>query len=122
MSMAKADRTGSWKSPELAKYATGEALSVISRGLYANRKNGLVSKGEPKLYPKVASVKPARDPATVIVKDCGDSTNWRQYRKKDGKLADDKPGGRRDIEAEVKKQPDGSWKVTEFALWELGSC
>ena len=37
-------------------------------------------------------------------------------------LADNVPGGRRSITAEVKKQPDGTWKVTRFAVEAVGSC
>lgn len=118
--MAQAGTTSAWNSPNLAQYATGDALSVISRSMYADHLNGLVTKGEPKNYPKVTSAEPTVNPTTVMISDCGDSTHWLKYRK-DGKLADE-GGGRRAITAEVKKQPSGSWKVTRFAVEGLGSC
>ncbi|WP_199832116.1 hypothetical protein [Streptomyces acidiscabies] len=120
--MAEAARTSDWKSPVLGRYATGDALSAISRGLYADHRNGLVARGGPKNYPKVTSATPTEDPATVMVSDCGDSTNWLRYRKETGELAADETGGRRAITAEVKKQSSGSWKVAWFAVKELGSC
>lgn len=120
--MAEAGKTSDWDSPGLARHATGGALSVISRSLYADHLNGLVSKGEPKNYPKVTKVDPSANPTTVMISDCGDSTHWLMYRKDTGELADDKPGGRRDITAEVKRQKGGGWKVTRFAVWEVGSC
>lgn len=119
--MAKAGETSDWRSPLLSQHATADALSVMSRGMYADHINGLVTKGAPKDHPSVTSAVPAGDPTTVMISDCGDSTHWLKYRKDNGKLADD-GGGRRSITAEVKKQSDGTWKVTQFAVEGLGSC
>lgn len=120
--MAQAGTTADWRSPQLAAHATGDALSAMSRVLYADHLNGLVSKGAPKNHPKVTSATPVAQPTTVMIQDCGDSRHWLQYRKDTGKLADATPGGRRAIAAEVKKQADGTWKVTRFAVEGLGSC
>ncbi len=119
--MAAAGRTSDWKSPLLAHHATGDALSTISRGLYADHLNGLVSKGAPKDDPKVTSAVPAAAPTTVTVSDCGDSTGWLKYRKGGSSPVGDK-GGRRAITAEVQRQADGTWKVARFAVEGLGSC
>ena len=99
--MAKAATTADWEDPSLAHHATGAALSVISRGLYADHLNGLVAKGEPKDYPVVTSTDSSVNPTTVMISDCGDSSHWLQYRKDTGKLADNVPGGRRSITAEA---------------------
>lgn len=120
--MAAAGRTSDWKSPLLAHHATGDALSTISRGLYADHLNGLVSKGAPKDHPTATSAVPTDSPTTVMISDCGDSTHWLKYRKDTGKLADADPGGRQAITAEVKRQPGGTWKVTRFAVEAVGSC
>ncbi|MDI5969900.1 hypothetical protein POF50_011225 [Streptomyces sp. SL13] len=120
--MATASRTADWEAPALAHHATGAALSAISRGLYADHLNGLVAKGAPKDYPVVTSMDPSVDPTTVMISDCGDSSQWLQYRKDTGKLADNRPGGRQAITAEVKQQGDGSWKVTRFAVEAVDSC
>ncbi|MFC4463956.1 hypothetical protein ACFPH6_05160 [Streptomyces xiangluensis] len=119
--MAQAGTTSDWNSPKLAQHATGDALSAISRSMYADHLNGLVTKGEPRNYPKVTSATPAENPTTVMISDCGDSTHWLKYRRDTGKLADE-GGGRRAITAEVTKQVSGSWKVTRFAVEGLGSC
>jgi hypothetical protein len=119
---AAAATTSDWQSPKLPQYATGSALSTISRGLYADHYNGLVSKGTPVLHPKVSSIQPPNDPTTVMITDCGDSTNWLQYKASNGQLADNSPGGRRLINATVQKQADGTWKVTDFGVHDLGSC
>lgn len=114
--------TSDWQSPRLADHAAGDALSVISKAMYADHYNGLVTKGAPKNNPSVSSVDPPEAPTTVMISDCGDSTNWLKYKADTGQLADSTPGGRRSITAEVKHQPDGSWKVTRFAVEGLGTC
>jgi hypothetical protein len=119
---AAAGATSDWRSPRLGQYATGVALTNLSRGLYADHYNGLVTKGEPILNPSVFSVDPPQDPTTVVITDCGDSTQWLKYRADNGQLADDKPGGRRLINAIVDKQSDGSWKVSDYGAHEIGTC
>lgn len=117
--MATAATTSDWQSPRIGQHATGDALLVISKSLYTDHLNGVVTKGAPTDSPTVSSVDPPSAPTTVVIDDCGDSSNWLKYRN--GQLFDT-PGGRRSITAEVKKQPDGSWKVTRFAVEALGSC
>jgi hypothetical protein len=116
-----AGMTSDWQSPDLGQHATGVALTNLSRGLYADSANGLVTRGEPLLSPEVVSAEPAGDPVRVVVTDCGDSTNWLKYRE-DGSLATAGPGGRRLINAVVERQSDGSWKVSDYGVQEIGSC
>ncbi len=120
--MAGAARTSDWQSPTLSQFATGEALSTISGGLYTDHQNGLVTKGAPKNEPTVAAVEPADEPSTVTISDCGDSTDWLKYRADTGQPADDGPGGRRAITAVVKRQDDGRWLVSDFAVQAVGTC
>ncbi|MFD4252504.1 hypothetical protein ACFWQL_22440 [Amycolatopsis thermoflava] len=120
--MAEAAITSDWQSPKLAQNATAEALSKMSRGLYADRYNGLITKGKPENNPQVESVEPADNPTVVNIVDCGDDSSWLKYRIDNGQPADDGPGGRRHINAMVKKAVDGSWKVTDFAIQDVGTC
>jgi hypothetical protein len=110
--------TADWQSPHLSRFATGIALTTLAQGLHSASDKGLVARGAPVLYPSVSSVAPAR----VIVTDCGDSTNWTRQRAENGAPADEEPGGRRRINAVVEKQADGSWKVTDFGIHQVGSC
>jgi hypothetical protein len=119
---AVAAETSNWQDPRLSRHATSIALTNITRGLYTDKTNGLVSKGRPKLYPQVSSVEPQSAPTKITVADCGDSTDWVQYRADTGEPADDSPGGRREINAVVEKQADGAWRVTDFGVQEIGSC
>lgn len=114
--------TSDWQSPKLGQYATGLALSTLSRGLYADHYNGLVSKGSPTHNVTVTSVDPASDPTKVMVTDCSDSTHALKYRADNGQPANDGPGGRRQINATVQKQADASWKVADFGVQAVGTC
>ena len=120
--MATAAKTSNWTSLLLARNATGDALGAITRGMYADHLNGLITKGEPKNSPSVSQMSPQEKPTAVMISDCGDSSHWLKYRKRTGQLADQRPGGRQRITAEVKKQDDGTWKVTRFAVEGVGSC
>lgn len=121
--MARAGQTSDWRSPELASYATGNALTTITRSLYADHFNHVVSRGTPKNFPQVTSVEPPNAPETVMISDCGDSTGTSKVMEANGQPAPgDAPGGRRSIVAEVKKQPDGTWKVNQFAVQGVGTC
>ena len=120
--MAVAAETSNWQDSRLANHATGIALTNITRGLYTDNQNGLVSKGRPKNSPQVSSAEPPADPVKVIISDCGDSTNWIQYRVDTGQPADNSPGGRRQINAIVEKQPDGAWRVSDFGVHGIGTC
>jgi hypothetical protein len=119
---AAAGATSDWKAPALGQYATGIALTNLTRGLYADHRNGLVTKGNPVLNPTVSSVDPLDSPTKVIVSDCGDSTNWLKYHADTGQLADAEPGGRHAINAIVEKQPDDSWKVSDVGVQDVGTC
>lgn len=119
---AVAGTTSDSGSQLLGQYAAGAALEKLKRSLQSDREKGLVSKGKPVLDPQVSAADPADDPQKITITDCGDSTNWLKYRKDNGLLADDVPGGRRLIKAAVEKQPDGTWKVSDYGVHEVGSC
>lgn len=119
---AQAGTTSDWQSPTLAQYATGIALSNMSRGLYADHYNGLVTRGTATHDPRVTSTDPSADPTKVTVTDCSDSTHALKYNATTGQPANDSPGGRRQINAIVQKQPDGSWKVSDFGVQAVGTC
>jgi hypothetical protein len=121
--MAQAGQTSDWRSPQLGRYATGDALTAITKSLYADQFNHVVTRGAPVTTPAVRTAEPPQNPATVLIDDCGDSTHALKYFAGTNTPAGDGAGGgRRAITAEVKRQPDGSWRVTRFAVEGLGSC
>ncbi|MDU0295005.1 hypothetical protein [Saccharothrix longispora] len=119
---ATAATTADWQSPELSRHATGTALSTLTRGLFTKHQQGIVARGHPVVNPAVSSVEPFHAPAKVVISDCGDSTGWTEHHADTGLPAEGEPGGRRHIDAIVEKQADGSWKVTDFGVQEVGTC
>lgn len=120
--MARAAETSNWHSPELGTYASDAALTNITRSLYADHANGVVTRGRLATHPQAAWVEPLEEPRTVRIDDCTDSTHWLKVFANSGQPVDDSPGGRRSVTAEVLRQPDGSWRVTRFAVEGVGTC
>jgi hypothetical protein len=118
--MVAASRTSDYRSPLLARHATGAALTQIVRSLYLDQQKGLVSRGEPILHPRVGQADLTASPQRVVVEDCADSRNWLHYTKSGG-LADNTPGGSRHISADVRGVA-GVWKVVDFQVRDIGSC
>jgi hypothetical protein len=119
---AIAGKTSDWQSSSLGRYATGIALTKLSQSLHGDHDKGIVTKGEPVLNPSVSTVEPQDNPMKITIADCGDSTQFLKYRKDNDALVDDKPGGRHRINATVEKQADGSWKVSDYGVHDVGSC
>lgn len=117
-----AGTTSDWQSPKLGQYATGIALTNMSRSLYADHYNGLVTKGEPTYEPAVTSADPPENPNKIVITDCSDDSRWLKYKADTGQLANDTPGGRHLVNAIVQKQSDGSWKVSEYGVHQVGTC
>ncbi|WP_163506569.1 hypothetical protein [Fodinicola acaciae] len=116
----KAGLTSNSADPDLAKYASSNALATITKKLTMDRASGLVTKGDIGIQPKVSSVAPPNAPTVVNIVDCADDSRWLRYRKDNGAPADT-PGGRHRVTAIV--QQIGGWRVTSFALDDrAGSC
>lgn len=116
-----ASQVGDPEHPDLAMYATGDALDVLVTGLEANQREGLVSDGgEVALYPEAVEAQPADAPTEVSISDCADTSNTRRVRPS-GPPFTDSPGGWRQVTAMV-QLVDEVWKVTDFAVQEVGSC
>ena len=110
------------ESPELTRYAAGEALKTLSDGVRDVRNQGLKGEGKFALSPQVTEVTPANEPTKIAVRDCVDTRQSRIVRASPGATYNDKPGGLRLCLATVQRQNDGSWKVTSFGLREVGTC
>lgn len=118
--MVVAARTSDYQSPLLARHATGSALRQLADSLYADRQQGVVTRGQPVLRPRIGESDPNVQPPRAVIEDCADSRNWLQY-KESGERADDEPGGNRHISADVRLL-NGSWMVFDFRVREIGSC
>jgi hypothetical protein len=109
-------------SPALSRYATGEALRVLVSGLTSVKDKGLRGAGSVTVSPRVTEFSPAQEPVRVLVQDCMDSSGSRLVRASPGPPYTDTPEGRRRCVAELRRQGDGSWKVTKFGLGAVGTC
>lgn len=115
--MASAARTADYQSPRLPRHAAGDALSQLSRGLYANKQHGIVARGDPVTNPTVTSV----TPTSVAISDCFDDSHWLNYVASTNELQNDIPGGKHATTATV-SNVDGTWKVTALAVGAVGTC
>ena len=115
-----ASQTADYQSPTLSQYAAGEALSVLTHGLYQNYQQGIVTRGQPSFNPTVSVATSAGGPAQATVTDCADSSGWHEYLRS-GKPVGGPSGGPRRIEARL--QIFGSvWKVTYLLVEKEGTC
>jgi hypothetical protein len=119
--MASAAQTADYQSPRLSLHADGDALSQLSRGLYANKQHGIVAKGDPVTNPTVTGVTPSVDPTSVAISDCFDDSHWLNYVSATNELQNNVPGGKHATTATVSRV-DGSWKVTDLAVGAVGTC
>jgi hypothetical protein len=112
--------TSDYQNPMLTRHVSGEALSLIYRSVYANKRDGLVARGRPTFSGRVSAAEPAEDPDRVTVKDCSDGSRWLNY-KLNGQLQNTTPGGRHSVQALVVKNT-GTWKVNVLVIQPVGTC
>ncbi|MDM4783413.1 MULTISPECIES: hypothetical protein [unclassified Micromonospora] len=117
---AKAGLTANPQEPDLARYATGPALALLTSGLTKLRADGEVIKGRYQSSPHVAAT-PASAGDTITVRDCLNTTDFLTYKASSGALSDDTPGGNRAVLATVTRDDDG-WKVSTVAAQAVGTC
>jgi hypothetical protein len=109
-------------SPDLSRYATGNALHTLVTGLKSVKDRGLKGTGAIVLSPQVTQISPVDAPTKVGIRDCFDDGGTHLVRASPGLPYNDTPGGRRLCLATVERQADSSWKVTGFGLQGVGTC
>ncbi|WP_345731473.1 hypothetical protein [Cryptosporangium minutisporangium] len=116
---ARAGETADYQSPDLPRYATGQALQTLVDGLKSNKQKGYVYRGRPTLKPRVTALSTTSSPNTASIVDCADTTTWRTYDKTGHPSVPEARG--RHITASVTKQ-NGTWKVSTFAVQLADTC
>jgi hypothetical protein len=115
-----ASRTADYQYPSLDHYAAGAALALLTRGLYQNHLEGIVTRGQATYDPVVTMAKTPMGTAEADITDCADDSHALAYYKS-GKPAPGEPPGRQRVYAQA--QPfDGTWKVTTLVVDKVGSC
>ena len=107
--------------PDLARYAQGNALDVFVNGLTSMVEQGLVGVGDVVLNPQPTGARPDATPPQVDIEDCVDTSGSRLV-KQDGSPYQDTPGGRRAARATAVQLSDDTWRVSEFGLFDVGTC
>ena len=111
-----------YQNPRLDDHMTGQALSQASSTIYVNTNvDQTVSKGAPVLHPTVGELIPANDPTQVVVNDCVDTSSWLLWTSDGKHLYNNTPGGRRKTQSLV-VYADGSWKVSQMYMQNVGTC
>jgi hypothetical protein len=118
--MATAAKTADYRSPLLAQHAAGAALSILVRGLYTDKRTGIVVKGQPVTNARVVSLSPPANPTKASIVDCFDDRHWLNY-KVSGGLQNSVPGGLHHTTATV-SDINGVWKVTQLHVEASGTC
>jgi hypothetical protein len=108
--------------PDLAKYATGKALTTLTKGLQSVKDQGLKGTGAIVVSPKITGFAPANAPTDIEITDCLNDADSHIVRAGPGSPYNDKPGGRHRTTAAVNRQADGTWKVTDFGVQGVGTC
>jgi hypothetical protein len=108
--------------PDLAKYASGDALRTLVSGLQSVKDQGLKGTGAVVNTPQVSQLSPSDAPRQVSIKDCMDTSQSRLVRSGPGPVYSDSPGGHRPCLADVRRQDDGLWKVASFGVRGVGTC
>jgi hypothetical protein len=116
----KATETADPAHPDLAKYASGEALTRLTGALKNYQTQGLRGRGDVTFHPSIESLAPADAPIKAQVRDCMDTSKTSLY-KANGEPYKDEPGGLRLVRADVGRA-NGTWKVTGFGVHGVGSC
>ncbi len=118
--MTVAARTADYRSPLLPHHAAGKALSILVRGLYTDKRMGIVVKGKPVTHARVVALSPPANPSKAQILDCFDGRHWLTY-KVTGGLQNNVPGGFHRTTATV-ADVDGVWKVTQLRVERSGTC
>jgi hypothetical protein len=116
-----ASESANWRSPDLARYASGRALSQLVESLQANEVRGVETRGTFVTRPTVTSADPPGAPTVVRILDCGDDSGTIRVRASDESPIEGSAGGRHRIQAEV-RLVNGAWSVVDFRLQAAGTC
>jgi hypothetical protein len=119
--MALASEKADYQSPVLARHAAGEALDLLTRGVYSFRLEDQVTRGRPVVTGRVTTLTPPDKPTTASIDGCVDSSQWVEYDAKTLKPSGEPPGGRHRTTATV-TVINGVWKVTKYHGEATGTC
>jgi hypothetical protein len=101
-------KTADWRSPRLAKHATGQALEVVRTHFRTMKAAGLIDLGTVKLSPKVTTVRGR----TAVVEDCIDVSRFLLHDAKT-RQPRERPDPRPDDGVATLTLTADGWKVSK---------
>jgi hypothetical protein len=108
------------QDPNLARYATGDALAGAQSTLLLFRQNGVAMQGEPVLSPSLTGASIGSTEVEIV--DCVDSTKWKPIYVATGKSAL-APGQQLRVQVVSRVElADGGWVVTSSVTQRDRSC
>lgn len=119
-----ASATADYRAPGLARYAAGEAFSVLVHGLYANYVDRIVTRGRPAFSPEVTVRRMAGAIPEADVTDCARTSTWASYTRSGAPIGG-QPHASRHVIARLQllSQAGGpQWKVTYLNVGRPGTC
>lgn len=106
--------------PQLAKYATDEALAAEQATIVLYRQQGIVGRGEPKLRPVVVALN--LQPGSATITDCLDLTGVDAVYRSTGESAIAPKQSRRHRATATAVRRDGRWVIRELVADRKQPC
>ena len=114
--------TADYKDPTLGQYASGSALEEITKALLTEQSKDAVSKGAPVVTNiSYGQMIPAANPTQVVINSCFSDSSWLEYKKSDGSLYNNVPGGGHKTQV-LAVDEGGTWKIDQLELNSVGTC
>jgi hypothetical protein len=113
--MQSAALTANYRSPLLTAHTVDPATGQLQRTLFTYARLGIVVKGHLGFDPKVVSLTPPSNPQFASLHDCLDGTHWLTYYAATGRLTDNRPGTRTQLDATLRLVA-GQWRVSSYTI------
>ena len=108
--------------PRLAKYATDKALAAEQATIVLYRQQGIVSRGAPKLEPRIVALDMNSDPRTAQIRDCVDVSDVRAVYRSSGESALAPTKSFRHVATATATTVSGRWVIREIATDRKRPC
>jgi hypothetical protein len=117
-----ASYTADWSAKSIDKYTADPLRQQAQVALHDLLDSHHVMKGRPSSHPVVAAVNTSAPPATVLLADCVDLTNWIEVNKSTGKRVSPASGGREAVSIVVVDYPGHGWLVQQSKQTKVSTC
>lgn len=117
-----ASHTADWNAKSIDKYTADPLRQQAKVALHDLLDAHHVMKGRPGSHPVVTALDTSASPATVLLADCIDMTNWTEVDKATGRRVSAGPGRREAVSAVVVEYPGHGWLVQQSKQAAVPRC